>query len=447
MTPCKAGNVSPEPAGPSLSADLEFRGLIHQVTDPALLGRLDGAARDGAGLTAYIGFDPTADSLHVGHLLQVLMLRRLQRAGHRPIALAGGGTGAIGDPGGKSEERVLLTPEDLRTNLEGMRAQLERLIDFGDGPERSRALLLDNGEWLHRLGAIEFLRDVGKHFSVNQMMGREAVKARLERPDQGISFTEFSYMLLQAYDFLRLFDDHGCTLQLGASDQWGNITMGIELIRKARRAEAYGLTTPLVLKADGTKFGKTESGTVWLDARRTSPYQLYQFFYRTEDAVVGSYLRYFTFLDHDAIRSLDALTAEQPARREAQTHAGSGGVHARARRRRDGACRGRGARRCTRDTWRHWTNSRSSRCAPRRPPRPGARAALDGDGLSLVDALVDSALATSKSQARTLIAQGGVYVNDRREKETDTKLGRSDLLFDRYLVLRKGRDYHLVCFE
>jgi len=438
--------VSPEPAEPSLSADFEFRGLVHQVTDPSLLRRLDKGAPDEAALTAYIGFDPTADSLHVGHLLQVLLLRRLQRAGHRPIALAGGGTGAIGDPGGKSEERVLLTPEDLRANLEGMRAQLERLIDFGEGPMQTRALLLDNGEWLNQLGAIEFLRDVGKHFSVNQMMGRESVKARLERPDQGISFTEFSYMLLQAYDFLRLFDDHGCTLQLGASDQWGNITMGIELIRKARRAESYGLTTPLVLKADGTKFGKTESGTVWLDARRTSPYQLYQFFYRTEDAVVGGYLRYFTFLDHDTIRGLDALTAEQPARREAQstlarevcTLVHGAGETARAEAAAQALYSGHLA---TLDE-----QSLLEVCAET-PTSTRGRAALDGEGLPLVDALVESGLASSKSQARTLVSQGGVYVNDRREKETDTRLGRSDLLFDRYLVLRKGRDYHLVCFE
>jgi tyrosyl-tRNA synthetase len=425
---------------PSFSADLEFRGLIHQVTDPSLAARLDNEH-----LTAYIGFDPTADSLHVGSLLQVLMLRRLQHAGHRPIALAGGGTGAIGDPGGKTEERVLLGAEELAANLAGMRAQLERLIDFGETAGGTRAMLLDNGEWLHDLTVIDFLRDVGKHFSVNQMMGRDAVKTRLERPEQGISFTEFSYMLLQAYDYLHLFDVEGCRLQLGASDQWGNITMGIELIRKARRDEVYGLTTPLVLKADGTKFGKTEAGTVWLDARRTSPYQLYQFFYRTEDSVVDAYLRFFTFLDHDAIRALDADTATHPERRQAQRALARevcALVHGA-----DEAGRAEAAASAL------YSRKLASLDEPsllevgaETPTSTRGRAALDGDGLSVVDALAEAGLATSKGEARRLVTQGGVYVNDRQERDTDARLSRSDLLFDRYLVLRKGRDYHLVCF-
>ncbi len=428
-------------AEPPLSADLEFRGLVHQVTDPSLPARLDDER-----FTAYIGFDPTADSLHVGSLLQVLMLRRLQRAGHRPIALAGGGTGAIGDPGGKTEERALLGREELAANLAGMQAQLERLVDFGDASGQARATLLDNGTWLNTLTVIDFLRDVGTHFSVNQMMGREAVKTRLERPEQGISYTEFSYMLLQAYDFLHLFDGEGCRLQLGASDQWGNITMGIELIRKARRAEAYGLTTPLVLKADGTKFGKTETETVWLDAARTSPYQLYQFFYRTEDSVVGAYLRYFTFLDHDTIRSLDAETAEHPERRAAQralarevctlVHGAEESGRAEA-----AAVALYAGELASLDE-----QSLLEVCAET-PTSTRGRAALDGDGLALVDALVDAALVKSKGEARRLVGQGGVYVNDRRVQDTDARLGGADLLFDRYLVLRKGRDYHLVSFE
>ncbi|HEY5025861.1 MAG TPA: tyrosine--tRNA ligase [Acidimicrobiales bacterium] len=430
-----------EPAGPSLSADLQFRGLIHQVTDASLPGRLDGER-----FTAYIGFDPTADSLHVGSLLQVLMLRRLQRAGHRPIALAGGGTGAIGDPGGKTEERALLSADELAANLAGMYAQLERLVDFGDAAGPTRAMLLDNGEWLNQLAVIEFLRDVGKHFSVNQMMGRDAVKTRLERPDQGISYTEFSYMLLQAYDYLHLFDEEGCRLQLGASDQWGNITMGIELIRKARREEAYGLTTPLVLKADGTKFGKTETETVWLDAARTSPYQLYQFFYRTEDSVVGAYLRYFTFLDHDSISALDADTAQHPERRAAQralarevctlVHGEQEAGRAEA-----AALALYAGELATLDE-----QSLLEVCAET-PTSTWTPRALDGPGLSIVDAVVDAGLVTSKSQARTLVTQGGVYVNDRRERDIEARLGPSDLLFGRYLVLRKGRDYHLVRFE
>ncbi|HXQ60017.1 MAG TPA: tyrosine--tRNA ligase, partial [Acidimicrobiales bacterium] len=291
----------------SLSSDLEFRGLIHQVTDPVLLEKLD---RDH--LTAYAGFDPTADSLHVGHLLQVLNLRRLQRAGHRPIALAGGVTGMIGDPGGKSEERNLLSAQDLAANLAGIRSQLERFLDFDSAAGDAGALLVDNDAWLGKVTLVDFLRDVGKHFTVNQMVTKESVRARLERPEQGISYTEFSYMLLQAYDYQQLFDAHDCRLQVGGSDQWGNITMGIELIRKTRQAEVFGLTSPLLLKADGTKFGKTESGTVWLDARRTSPYQLYQFLLRTEDTIVGTLLRFLTFLDHDAIAGLDIHTAEHP---------------------------------------------------------------------------------------------------------------------------------------
>jgi tyrosyl-tRNA synthetase len=222
----------------TLTADLEFRGLIHQVTDPVVLDKLNGER-----LTAYIGFDPTADSLHVGSLLQICNLRRLQLAGHRPIALAGGGTGMIGDPGGKSEERNLLSVEELAANLAGIRSQLERFLDFSGGPTESRAILLDNSTWLGSLGLVGFLRDVGKHFTVNQMVGKESVRTRLDRPEQGISFTEFSYMLLQAYDFQQLFDAHDCRLQLGGSDQWGNITMGIELIRKTRQAEVFGLTT------------------------------------------------------------------------------------------------------------------------------------------------------------------------------------------------------------
>ena len=426
---------------PSVSADLEFRGLIHQVTDPSLMERLDREP-----LTAYFGIDPTADSLHVGHLLGVLVLRRLQDGGHRPIALAGGGTGAIGDPGGKSEERPLLSADELAANLAAIRAQLERLVDFGDTAGGTRALLVDNAQWLNTLGVIEFLRDVGKHFSVNQMTAKESVRSRLERPEQGISFTEFSYMLLQAYDYLHLFDEHGCRLQLGGSEQWGNITMGVELIRKARRQEVFGLTTPLVVKADGTKFGKTESGTVWLDPARTSPYQLYQFFFRTEDSVVGSYLRYFTFLDHDAIRALDEATEARPERREAQRALARQVctlVHGT-----DEAARAEAAAVAMYSgTLASLDEPMLAQVGSETPTSSRSRSALDGSGIALVDVLVDAGVAKSKSQARTLVTQGGVYVNDRREQDTDARLGRSDLLFDRYLVLRKGRDYHLVCFE
>jgi tyrosyl-tRNA synthetase len=247
---------------PTLSEDLAFRGLIHQMTDPGLPQRLDKP-----GLTLYAGFDPSADSLHVGNLLQLCTLRRFQEAGHRPISLAGGGTGMIGDPGGKQDERQLLDFETMEGHLEAIRPQLAQFLDLDGG----RALLLNNADWLSVLPTLEYLRDVGKHFTVNQMVAKESVKTRFERPDQGISYTEFSYMLLQAYDFLRLHLDHGCDLQIGGSDQWGNITMGVDLVRKVCGDETWGLTTPLIVKPDGTKYGKTESGTVWLDPSSAAP--------------------------------------------------------------------------------------------------------------------------------------------------------------------------------
>ena len=425
---------------PSLSADLEFRGLVHQVTDPSVLEKLDTGS-----LTAYIGFDPTADSLHVGNLLQLCTLRRLQRAGHRPIALAGGGTGLIGDPGGKSEERPLLSKQDMAANLDGIRPQLERFLDFGAEAGPTRAVLLDNGDWLGELGLVDFLRDIGKNFTVNQMVGKEAVRARLDRPDRGISYTEFSYMLLQAYDFLRLFDDHDCRLQLGGSDQWGNITMGIDLVRKMRRTEVFGLTSPLLLQTDGTKFGKTESGTVWLDAGRTRPFQLYQFFLRTEDATVGTVLRFLTFLDHDTIAALDVETAEHPERRAAQralAHEVCTLVHGESETLRAEAAT---AALYSEEITGLDEDTLLEVCADALTTVL-ARARLED--LTLVDALVLTALAKSKGQARTTITQGGVYVNNRRVDDGDARLRPDDLLFGRYLVLRRGRrDYHLLRFE
>jgi tyrosyl-tRNA synthetase len=426
---------------PSLSADLEFRGLVHQVTDPSVPKRLDSER-----LTAYTGFDPTADSLHIGHLLQTCNLRRLQLAGHRPIALAGGGTGMIGDPGGRSDERNLLSVEDLTANVAGIRSQLERFLDFTEGAGASRALLLDNRAWLGSLGLVDFLHDVGKHFTVNQMVAKESVRARFDRPDQGISYTEFSYMLLQAVDFQQLFDAHDCRLQLGGSDQWGNITMGIELIRKTRQAEVYGLTTPLLLKADGTKFGKTESGTVWLDARRTSPFQLYQYFLRTEDATVGTVLRTLTFLDHDTIGALEAETSEHPERRRAQqalAHEVCTLVHGETEAARAAAA----SRALYSEEIATLDESTLLEVCADAPTTTLARSDLD-EGLGLVDALVITGLVLSKGRARTTITQGGAYVNNRRVDDAEARLGPDDLLFGRYLVLRRGqRDYHLLRFE
>ncbi len=287
--------------------ELQWRGLVSQHTEgvPALLA--------GGPTSAYIGFDPTGSSLHVGSLVQIMILVHLQRAGHRPVALVGGGTGMIGDPSGKSAERQLQTPEQVAANGAAIRAQLEHFLDF-EGPSAAR--MRDNAEWLGKLPLVDFLRDTGKHFTVNYMLQKESVKSRMEA---GISFTEFAYMLLQAYDFLELRRRDGVTLQLGGSDQWGNITAGIELIRRVDGADAHGLTVPLVTTSSGTKFGKTEAGAVWLDAERTSPYAFYQFWLGVEDHDVGRYLRFFTLLPHAEIETLDAATTAAPEKRAAQT--------------------------------------------------------------------------------------------------------------------------------
>ncbi|HXY27196.1 MAG TPA: tyrosine--tRNA ligase, partial [Acidimicrobiales bacterium] len=408
---------------PTLSEDLAFRGLIHQVTDAELPKRLDQP-----GLTVYAGFDPSSDSLHVGNLLQLCTLRRFQDAGHSVISLAGGGTGMIGDPGGKQDERRLLDLATIERYLEGIRPQLAQFLDL------DRVLLLNNADWLSTLSTLEYLRDVGKHFTVNQMVAKESVKSRFERPDHGISYTEFSYMLLQAYDFLRLHVDHGCDVQLGGSDQWGNITMGIDLVRRLRRAEVFGLTSPLLLQSDGTKFGKTESGTVWLDAERTSPFRLYQFFLRAEDADVGSYLRYFTFLDHDEIAALDEATATRPERRDAQRAlavAVTTLVH--------GEQETAGAEAASAALYTEAISSLDEGtllevCAEA-PSSTLPRSVLDG-GYSLVEALAASGLTGSKTQARTTVTQGGAYLNNQRVDDAEARIGRGDLLFDRYALLR-----------
>ena len=422
----------------SLFEELTWRGLVHQITDPVLAGLLDGAE-----LTAYIGFDPTADSLHLGHLLQLCNLRRLQEAGHRPIFLAGGGTGMIGDPGGKTDERTLLTAEQLAGNLSGIRGQIERFVELTD----RKGLLLDNGAWLWELGLLGFLRDVGKHFTVNQMMAKESVRARLEEREHGISYTEFSYMLLQAYDFLHLFDAHGCTLQLGGSDQWGNITMGVDLIRRLRGAQAFGLTSPLILRADGTKFGKSEAGTnIWLDANRTSPYALFQFLLRTEDSQVGTYLRVFTWWSRSEIDELDIVTLEHPERREAQralARAVTSMIHGE-----DESARAERAGEVLFSEAIAALDERTLLAVfAEAPSTEFARARLDDPGLSLVEALATSGLEKSNGAARRTIEQGGAYVNNRKVGEADARIEPGDLLHDRYVVLRRGKkEQHLLRF-
>jgi tyrosyl-tRNA synthetase len=414
----------------SLFEDLQWRGLVHQFTDPDLPKLLDHDQ-----LTVYAGFDPSADSLHIGNLLQLTNLRRMQQAGHRVIPLAGGGTGMIGDPGGKSEERNLLTSEELTANVACIRRQLERFVDFEGG----RAVLVDNGDWLWSVGLLEFLRDVGKHFTVNQMVAKESVKSRFEGRDQGISFTEFSYMLLQAYDFLQLFDLHDCRLQIGGSDQWGNITTGVELIRKVRGETAFGFTSPLVLKPDGTKFGKTETGTVWLSPDRTSPYEFHQFWLRTEDAVVGTYLRFFTWLSHDQIEELERSTAEHPERREAQralarelTALVHGDIVA-------GEVERGAAVLFTEEIGSLDERTLTSVLAD------VPSTVVTGD-ITLVDALVSTGLVASKSEARRQLSQRGVYVNNKAQSE-DATLSRSDALHGRFVLLRRGkRDQALLDF-
>ena len=403
-----------------LFEELTWRGLVHQFSDPAVPELLDRGE-----MVAYIGFDPTADSLHIGHLLQMCNLRRLRDAGHQVIALAGGATGMIGDPGGKSAERNLLSPEELEHNLAGIRAQLERFL--GEG-----AVFVDNSEWTAQVSVLQFLRDVGKHFTVNQMVAKESVRARIERPEQGISYTEFSYMLLQAFDYLQLFDKFGCRLQMGATDQWGNITMGIDLIRRVRGAEAYGLTCPLVLKADGTKFGKSESGTVWLDAERTSPYDLYQFFVQSDDATVSTYLRFYTWLPRERIEELDQATAAQPEARQAQrelayevTALVHGPEAASAAREAAEALFGGGG-------------------TPGDAPSSAMPRSRLAAGVTLVDAMVESGLASSKSAARRDITGGGAYVNGERQDDVERQLTEADIAADGTIVLRRGKKRHYV---
>ncbi len=411
--------------------ELSWRGLVNQLTDPELARSLDHDQ-----LTVYAGFDPTAASLGIGNLLQLCTLRRLQEGGHRPIALAGGGTGSIGDPGGRSEERPLLTPEQLQANLSGIRPQLGRFLDFDAG-----ALLLDNGEWLWKLGLLEFLRDVGKHFTVNTMVAKETVRARLDADERSISYTEFSYMLLQAYDFLHLFDTHGCRLQVGGSDQWGNIVMGVDLIRRVRGTQCFGLTTPLVLKADGTKFGKTEAGNVWLDPSRTSPYQFFQAFVRTEDTVVGRYLRFFTWLDRPRIEELEALTADHPERREAQrvlAREVTALVH--------GDSEAARAEHAASVLFSEEITSLDERTLlelfAETPSTDLARSYFEDSGMELTEALLRMGLASSRSMARTTIQQGGAYVNNVRVTDPGRRLRVQDLLMGRYLLLRKGKRHH-----
>lgn len=418
--------------------ELRQRHLIHDTTDEAALrAHLDSAAP----VTFYVGFDPTSDSLHVGHLLPIITMARLQRAGHRPVILVGGATGMIGDPSGKSAERQLLDEGVLERNVAGIRGQLRAMLDLDD--PRLGALTRNNADWLSGLTLVSFLRDVGKHFSVNAMIARESVKMRLENREQGISYTEFSYQLLQAYDFLHLHRTDGVTLQVGGSDQWGNITAGTDLIRRLTGHTVHGLTVPLLTTSAGTKFGKTEAGTVWLDPRRTSPYQFYQFWLRTEDADVIRLLRFFTFMPLAEIAALEATHREKPELRAAHTRLaeemtrlfhGEEGLESARRGTRvffGGDLAGVGA-------------DELAGIFADVPSYTLSRAGL-GDGLPLPDLCALSGFAKSKGEARRLLEAGGISVNQVKVTGKERTITAADFLFGRHLVLRAGkRNYHLV---
>ena len=421
-------------------SDLQWRGLIHQTTaDDFLPEWLSTGSR-----TVYAGFDPTADSLHVGSLLPLMMLRRFQKAGHKPIALAGGATGMIGDPSGKSAERNLLSPEILAANLAGIESQMRHVLDFESGP--TGAVLVNNADWMSKFSYVDFLRDVGKNFPVNVMMAKESVKNRLNS-EAGLSYTEFSYMLLQAYDFVHLNREHGCELQVGGSDQWGNVTAGIDLGRRMHSVQLYGLTCPLLTKADGTKMGKTESGAIWLSAERTSPYNFYQYWVNVADEDASKCLRFLTELPHDEIEALDKSREEQAHKRESQKRLAeevTRMIHGE-----EGVAK---AKRATEVFFgaeiTDLTDADLAEIFPDVPSKTLAFAVLEGEGLSLIDALVEAGLVKSKGDARRAIKEGGVYTNNVRCEDVEKKLTRADLASETVIVLRRGKKkFALLRFE
>jgi tyrosyl-tRNA synthetase len=420
----------------SILAELNWRGLVADCTDTAELTK-----KLTAPVTLYCGFDPTADSLHVGHLVPLLALRRFQNCGHHPIAVAGGATGSIGDPSGKSAERSLLTQDQIQANVAAVRPQLARLLDFDTKTNPAR--LVDNADWTTGLSYLDFLRDIGKHFTVNQMVAKESVRARMEDREVGISYTEFSYMLLQAFDFYVLARDHGCELQIGGSDQWGNITAGIDLVRKKLGRPAYGLTLPLITKADGTKFGKTEGGAVWLDAKKTSVYKFYQFWINTADADVIRYLKFFTFLPQQEILALERQHAANPGAREAHkalARATTDLIHSPAAT----AEAIRASEILFGGTLDGISESTFNDIVGEVPTKELEKAKLAGAGLPLVELLVHAGLSPSKGQARKDIEGGGVNLNNNRETSATRAVTPGDLLFGKHVLLRKGKKNYVV---
>ena len=420
--------------GPFLE-ELKWRGLLVESTP----GIEEFLAKEE--VRGYIGFDPTADSLHVGSLLQIMSLARLQRAGHTPIPVIGGGTGMIGDPSGKTAERQLQSLEQIAENAKGIRAQLERFLDFSvkDNP----AIMVNNADWLRNLNYLEFLRDVGKFFSVNMMVNRDSVRRRLEG-QEGISYTEFSYMLLQSYDFLMLYDRHGCRLQMGGTDQWGNIVSGIDLIRRMRGVDAYGLVSPLVTMASGAKFGKTEAGTIWLDAGRTSPYKYYQFWLNTEDKDVIPYLKFFTWLGPNDVADLEKAAAVKPEDREAQR------VLAREVTR---ITHGDDAVQRAEHVSRMFFSGELAELSAAElldvlddaPSSELRRGNVDGAGLELSQMLHSAGLASSKGDGKRAIEGGGIYLSGRKISDRDYKVTLADSIEGKLFLLRKGKkQYHVV---
>ncbi len=416
--------------------EFKWRGLVYDHTDGVaeILGREK--------VTVYNGFDPTADSLHIGNLVPMMGLARFQRLGHTPIVIAGGGTGMIGDPSGRATERQLLSIEQIEANVAAQKVQLAHLLDFE--AKSNPAQIINNADWLTAISMMDFLRDTGKYFTVNYMLAKDSVKSRLERED-GISFTEFSYMIMQAFDFLHLFDNHNCIMQAGGSDQWGNITAGVELIRRKRGEKAYGLVYPLITNADGSKFGKTASGTnIWLDPQRTSPYRFYQYWLNANDADAINYLKYFTWLNQFEIKALEDALFERPHLREAQRKL---------------------AQEITRMIHGETALAKAEKAASVLfggdlegldaddiadifadvPSSQITQSQLTGAGMPLADLLAASSLANSKGDARRSIKGGGIYLNNQRVTDPNQAVTLAQSIEGKFLALRKGKKkYHLV---
>ncbi len=438
----------------SLYQELKDREIIYQVTDPNIENYLNEASRQGKTLTLYCGFDPTADSLHVGSMFPLLTLRRFQQAGHRPIVVLGGATGMIGDPSFKAQERSLLTTEQVSHNLKGIKAVAEKFLDFTPGKPNS-AIIINNYDFYSQMNVLDFLRDIGKHFTVNHMMGKDSVRARMEDRDQGISYTEFSYSLLQAYDFYSLFKNFDCTIQIGASDQWGNITAGTELIRRKLahekdtnedRAPAFGLTHPLITRADGQKFGKTEQGTIWLSAEKTSPYQLYQFFISSPDDSVIQWLNYLTFLPTSEIKKLAEQVKSEPEKKSAQTTLAreiTRVVHGE-----EALKRAEAATKALFGTEIKELDAITLKEVFGDTPTTELNRDELNAQLPLIDVLVKTGLFQSKGAARKEIPAGGVYVNNERITDVGFNIQMDHLIANSAVVIRKGKKtYHLVKFR